>query len=291
MATLTTGLKVKENGAWTKIGKVYKKISGVWVEQSYNDLNNIFDTNSNYRNSKPNPVAILYSDGSLVFQDSDVVDSNHGDVVASYYGWHIDSYGTTSYPWRDYYGRILNVDFNTIVSPSYTKNWFNSCRNITSINTNNFDTSNITNMCAMFGSCNSLTSLDLSSFNTSKVTDMSLMFAFCTALTYLNLSSFDTSNVTDMHQMFDTCKITSLDLSSFDTSNVTDMRWMFDYCTNLISLDLSSFDMTNVTKTANMFGNCTNLQTIYVKDETAKTKIESSVGFPTTATVIIGKPA
>jgi len=69
------------------------------------------------------------------------------------------------------------------------------------------------------------------------------------------------------------------------------MSYTFYGCSVLTSLDLSSFDMTNVTKTANMFGNCTNLQTIYVKDETAKTKIEASTGFPSTATVIIGKPA
>lgn len=289
MATLTTRLKVKENGSWTKIGKVYKKVSGVWVEQNYDNLNNIFDTNSKYRNSKPNPVAILYSDGSLVFQDSDVIDSNHGDVVASYYGWHIDKYHTTSVPW--YYKHILNVDFNTIVSPLYTTWWFFSCRSITSINANNFDTSNVTDMSAMFDGCNSLTSLDLSSFNTSKVTNMSLMFAFCTALTYLNLSSFDTSSVTDMSQMFDGCKMTSLDLSSFDTSKVTDMIRMFHNCNNLISLDLSGFDMSNVTNNHEMFYGCTNLQTIYVKDETAKTKIEASTNFPTTATVIIGSPA
>lgn len=48
--------------------------------------------------------------------------------------------------------------------------------------------------------------------------------------------------------------------------------------------------MANISSVYNMFDNCTNLQIIYVEDETAKTKIESSDGFPTTATVIIGKP-
>jgi hypothetical protein len=48
--------------------------------------------------------------------------------------------------------------------------------------------------------------------------------------------------------------------------------------------------MTNVTRTSDMFQGCTSLQTIYVKDETAKTKIEASEGFPTGISVIIGKP-
>ena len=60
---------------------------------------------------------------------------------------------------------------------------------------------------------------------------------------------------------------------------------------HLTSLDLSSLDMNNVTEPYNMFGDCNALQTIYVKDEIAKTKIESSSNFPSTATVIVGKPA
>ena len=84
--------------------------------------------------------------------------------------------------------------------------------------------------------------------------------------------------------------LTSLDLSNFDTSNVTDMGSMFYGCSSLTSLNVSSFDMSNVTNTTGMFGGCTNLQTIYVKDQTTKTKIESSYNFPTTATVVIGSP-
>jgi hypothetical protein len=48
--------------------------------------------------------------------------------------------------------------------------------------------------------------------------------------------------------------------------------------------------MTVVTNTTSMFNGCTNLRTIYVKDQTAKTKIESSSNFPSTATVIVGSP-
>jgi surface protein len=66
---------------------------------------------------------------------------------------------------------------------------------------------------------------------------------------------------------------------------------MFNGCSSLTSLDLSNFDTSNVTTMQYMFQDCTSLQTVYVKDETAKTKIEASSGFPSTATVIVGKPA
>ena len=42
-------LKIKENGRWTtNISKVYKKISGVWVEQSNNSWIDLFDSNTKY---------------------------------------------------------------------------------------------------------------------------------------------------------------------------------------------------------------------------------------------------
>lgn len=63
------------------------------------------------------------------------------------------------------------------------------------------NTSNVTNMNAMFTGCNSLTSVPL--FDTSKVTYMRYMFQNCTSLTSIPL--FDTSKVTDMTWMFYQC--------------------------------------------------------------------------------------
>lgn len=39
-------LSTKVNGSWVNVSKVYKKVSGNWVEQS--DLASLFDTNTNY---------------------------------------------------------------------------------------------------------------------------------------------------------------------------------------------------------------------------------------------------
>lgn len=57
----------------------------------------------------------------------------------------------------------------------------------------------------MFGDCTKLTSLDVNNFNTSNVTDMSMMFLRCYGLTSLDLSNFDASNVTNMGAMFSDC--------------------------------------------------------------------------------------
>ena len=127
--------------------------------------------------------------------------------------------------------------------------------NLTSISCE-WDTCNITDMCAMFEHCYNLIALDLSNFNTSKVTNMNYMFNGCQSVTSLDLSNFNTSNVTTMYHMFYNCNnLTSLDVSNFDTSNVTDMSGMFYHCHKLTTLDVSNFDTSKVATMVHIFHN------------------------------------
>jgi len=43
---VTQTLKIKSNGNWTDVSKVYKKENGEWIEQT--ELSQVFDTNTNY---------------------------------------------------------------------------------------------------------------------------------------------------------------------------------------------------------------------------------------------------
>ena len=164
------------------------------------------------------------------------------------------------------------------------------------------DTSNVTNMWAVFGNCSSLTNLDLSGFNTSNVTSMSNMFIHCSSLTGLDLSNFNTSNVTTMTNMFSGCtsmetltlgtnfvgtklidtfymfldcsSLTSLNLSNFNTPVLMNAGGMFSGCGNLenLTLDLDDFDTSNVTNFNLMFYNCSKLHTeIVIRNSTATT--------------------
>ncbi len=135
---------------------------------------------------------------------------------------------------------------------------------LTSINFDNFDTSNVTSMNYMFAENNYFTSISLSSFNTSNVLEMGGMFAECSLLTSIDLSNFVTSKVTNMSSMFSECvKITFINLSSFVTNNVIDMAYMFYKCSALTSLSISNFNMSSVTSTSYMIYACTSLTTIY----------------------------
>ena len=114
---------------------------------------------------------------------------------------------------------------------------FRDMTSVESINFDNFDTRETTNMSGMFLNCVGLTSLDVSGFDTSKVTDMKGIFAgnsgIMMNLTNLDVSGFDTSNVTNMKGMFQDLNLISLDVSGFDTSKVTDMYGMFSNCAYL----------------------------------------------------------
>ena len=151
-----------------------------------------------------------------------------------------------------------------VVAPTNSSSLFSDLPNVTAFEgLTNLDTSNVTNMSALFNGAKSLTSLDLSKFHTSNVTNMQTMFQNNAKLTKLDLSSFDTSKVTTMAWMFNqTSSLASLDLSTFNTSNVTNMQTMFQKNSQLTKLDLSHFDTSKVTIMDYMFFGTSNLSSL-----------------------------
>ena len=136
----------------------------------------------------------------------------------------------------------------------------------------NVDTSNITNMSAMFSMCSVLESLDLSNFDTSNVVYMSNMFANCSNLLSIDFTGFDTSSVEDMAYMFNNCSsLTSLDLSGFDTTSLADSSGMFDGCSSLAFIDMRGFDFSNIQNYSDMFSSVdTNCEIVVADDGVAK---------------------
>ena len=148
-----------------------------------------------------------------------------------------------------------------VIANSNCASLFEGFTNATSINLNNFDTSNVTVMSNMFRNCSSLKELDLSRFDTSKVNTMAHMFNVCASLESLNLNSFNTSKLIYMYQMFRGCSsLKSLSLENFDTSNIMDMSYLFGECSNLIELKLDNFNTSKVTNMSSMFQGCSSLQ-------------------------------
>ena len=172
----------------------------------------------------------------------------------------LDPTDKTAYYYAEPEKVYLNVDSSLMFYPGDDGQ---KIKNILEIDPSNFDTSNVTNMHAMFYGMSNLTNLNLSNFDTSKVTDMAGMFANMPNLVTLNLSSFDTSKVIVMNSMFyNMSKLTALDLSNFNTPQVTDMNHMFYNTSNLTALNLSSFDTSKVKNMTHMFHEMSKLTTL-----------------------------
>ncbi len=152
-------------------------------------------------------------------------------------------------------------DFKTDNATS-TSAMFYNLPNLTELDVSSFNTSKVKDMSLMFAghptgdqAYSGLTKIvGLNNFDTSNVTDMNAMFQLDTEIPELDLTSFNTKKVTNMRAMFNSCySFNKLDLSSFDFSSVKDMTAMFYYVGwdnrfngVYFDIDISGFDFVNI---------------------------------------------
>lgn len=220
---------------------------------------------------KQNIVSVTFLDNATVPSNATESwnvseDKKHGGVMA----WVIPS-STDNTKYDLYIGAKDGVIANE--DSSYL---FYDFQNVKTINfNNNFNTSNVLTMRAMFRSCLSIETIDISSFDTSNVTNMQDMFAMWDSenekvienqLTDIIFGdNFNTNNLTTITQMFIGCNnLKEIDVSDWNTSKITNMYSAFAWCTSLKKLDLSKWDTSNVVGMDWMFMNCHNLQDLNV---------------------------
>ena len=180
-----------------------------------------------------------------------LTDKASTDAVTSKVCTYINNKPIVSMQYMFYNSKATTLDSSNFDTSNVTNmsSMFESSK-ATTINLNSFNTSNVTNMSDMFDGSQA-TTLDVSNFNTSKVTDMSYMFSR-SQVTTLDVSNFNTSKVTDMSYMFSRSQVTTLDVSSFNTSNIINMEGMFSG-SQATTLDVSNFDTSKVTNMSLMF--------------------------------------
>jgi surface protein len=135
-----------------------------------------------------------------------------------------------------------------------------------------------TDLSGMFQGCTALTTVNTTEWDTSNVTTMQTMFYGCESLVSLDLSNFDTGNVTNMGAMFYQCyELQSLDLSNFDMSNVDLAANMLGSCTKLHILELSNCSNDTIRKIVTSYnfpsgspiGTNASIRILYCKEENA----------------------
>lgn len=157
---------------------------------------------------------------------------------------------------------IENITFEkNIILPSSMKHMFIQQYKLKTVNMSNLDTSNVTDMGAMFDDCSSLQSISFKGLNLSKVKNMCAILEGCRALKSVDFTGVNTKSLTDMSFMFNDCRnLKEIDMTSFNTDKVTGMYYMFQYCISLKNVKLQSFNTSNVTEMQSMFSECKSLQ-------------------------------
>lgn len=130
------------------------------------------------------------------------------------------SANTESYliDYNDYDGN----DYSDIVL--YNVDW--EPDQLTTLNLDSIDTSNVENMACMFIGCSKLSALDLTDFDTAKVLDMSQMFSNCSDLKTIYVSAmWKNGSVASSDNMFALCNSLTGGASTVYNSNKTDVTY------------------------------------------------------------------
>lgn len=256
--------------------KFVKPVS-ILMNQSENDVTSTF-YNGNIAKEKVEEITFLptleVAPNAIGYWDAS--ENSDGTVIAWYtdndnnnlYELNIGGIGEVYAPINSsklftHFSNVKSINFGKYFNTSNTTDiraMFQLCSSLASLDLSNFDTSKITDYYLMFNGARNIKKIDISSFNSSNVTNFRAMFQNCSSLETVNFGNIDTSKVLDFRGMFYNCeKLTNIDLSNFNTSKVTNMEGMFYNCSSLSSLDLSNFDTGNVTTMNAMFQNCNSL--------------------------------
>ena len=119
-------------------------------------------------------------------------------------------------------------------------------------------TNNVTSFCknnsrGMFDTCTALTYVNTEGWDTSNVTNMSHMFYNCSSLTSIDVSNWYTSGVTNMYNMFYNCnKLTQIDISNWYIKESTYMNGMLAYCSSLLSINFGDINLPHISNLDNI---------------------------------------
>ncbi len=153
----------------------------------------------------------------------------------------------------------LYIGSEKLIFGNYNSSYlFKDFNKIELVNFNNFNTSFVKNMRAMFNNCTSLLSTNISDWITTHVKDMSYMFCGCQKLQSLNLTNWDTRNLESIQQMFylgGNNSSFTLDLSKWDTSNIKNYGFQGAFqASGITNLgNISNWDVSNAYSFSNMF--------------------------------------
>lgn len=146
---------------------------------------------------------------------------------------------------------------------------FEGVSNLTTLNFDNFDTSNCTSMKGTFSGLTTFNNWNfLNSLDTSKVKNMSNLFAYSSTLT--EMPTFSMASVEDASYMFEQTGISKIKPNILG-NNIKTAEGMFSLCTNLDLADISDYTTifghnNNLTNVSHLFEMCSKVSTVGIHD-------------------------
>ena len=249
---------------------------GTWERESTGETMTASELKANYNSSMADtylynaPMAILYSNGDLVFQSGDTIDESRGSVVTS---WGTDGMGCFEISCTRNLVKQVYITTNIRMK---TSSMFSNLSNLEYMyGVEKIDLSNIASLANFVSGNQKLKHIyGLADMDTSCVTNANSMFT--------NNSSLDNINDIEgwtialkgsgLNAAFQSCtQLTSIDLSGWDLSQLTSIQSCFSSCSSLQSVDLGNIftdctsgnTMSNIRITlGSAFFNCLNLTSL-----------------------------
>lgn len=245
---LTFTYKTSANGE--DIVKTYDTYQAM-KNDTYNYRFTVYSASLSGSANDPNNVASLFA--NMGIEDTSVTPYISNSDTLDVTNWDISNLTSLQ---NVFYATRFKHLVGLVVSSNikYMTSAFNCMYYLEELDTTGWDTSNVTTFTSTFANCRQLTSIDLTNINTSKCQDFSNMFDGSYSLTSLNgIGNFDTSKVINMDSMFEGCKsLTSIDIANWNTSAAVDCNKMF-YEAGITSIDLSGWNFSTVRDMSYMF--------------------------------------
>lgn len=146
---------------------------------------------------------------------------------------------------------------------------FEGVSNLTTLNFDNFDTSNCTSMEGTFSGLTTFNNWNfLNNLDTNKVKNMSNLFAYSSTLT--EMPTFSMASVEDASYMFEQTGISKIKPNILG-SNIKTAEGIFSLCTNLDLADISDYTTifghnNNLTNVSHLFEMCSKVSTVGIHD-------------------------
>lgn len=164
--------------------------------------------------------------------------------------------------------KSINFDNVNVTNVSDLSRCFMDCTSLETVKgIENWNTCNVHWTSDMFRNCTSLRSLNLTNWNTKNLENTICMFSNCQNLKEVeNIKNWNTKNLQYSASMFaQTYSIEEIDLSNWVTTNLSRTEKMFNNCgAKIIRID--NFDLSKVSNIQNMFFRTSNLENLYLNN-------------------------